>query len=1112
MEIDSVLEIAPGGDPADPNTWSWVDISDYMRGTTAIKRGRADEDSRPAPSTMTVRLDNLDGRFSRLNPSSPYYPGLELNTPIRFCLRRAVDDFDRTIADGWGTTPTGQAWESQGGVPADYSVTAGVAAVVVDATLSNRISTLADLDLGETEMTARVRLPGGTPTSTVETDLIVRHAPGATAADDTQYQAALIWTSTGDVQLHIGRIADTTFTNLTGNVAVGVASPGQWWHVRFAAVRSLLRAKAWPDGTDEPAAWNIEATDGVLKRGRVGCKIRAGAGTTVPLTAEFADIEVRAPRYCGYVSEWPPHVGHENEAEVDITANGVLRRTQRGKPKSVARRTIESLNPHAYWPMEDPSGSEVFASAIAGQPDATIARQPNAGFDSVVRFASDPGAAGSAPLPAFTPVTGAHFPAVGAYTGQWTLAYALHLDSNTDAVPSWELQSLRIFAGDSNSNIRWGTSRIGTTGTTSIEYVWDDSFTPDMSQWHTVVLQIDTPAVGVGAWTMTIYVDGTSLVSGSVNTSPPQLGRLSHFVMPWGTSESIDSSYGHFALWEGHPDIAETYHRAVVEGYAGETAEERLARLGAPGDVVTAIATPTHSEATDSMGPQQVGAVPDILDEIEQTNRGLAYETLDGGLSMITRADLYDTAIADPIVLDASSGVRTDLEIQDDDQRIVNNATAQNWNGAVAHVRDQASIDRIGLYSDTVDVNTGADENHLRSYAGWEVARSDAALAHERYPSVPLNVMNLPELLEEWAAADPIGRPLAITGLEGVSPGTIEQLIEGYDETWTATEATAVAYGSPLAAWRITTLGDDETGRLDTAGSGLPIAGMHLPGAAESYASTPSHPSLQITGNIQVRARLSPVSWTNGVQAIASIYSTSTDQRSWQWVIQADGLLRINASTDGLSAFSDPATATVTGNDVYAGFTLLLDNGLGEHETKFEIAPSWTGPWTQLGATITGPSLASLFTSTEPLVVGATDGGNMNPFQGVIHELRVWDGIDGTLTTDPDFTGHPQGTPSFQDSTGKTWTVHGTAVLGGTITDADTSILVSSDTGNALWTTEPSDFPFNVVIGGEVMTVTAITGHTSPQTFTVARSVNGVTKTHQAGSDVRLATPPRVGL
>lgn len=58
----------------------------------------------------------------------------------------------------------------------------------------------------------------------------------------------------------------------------------------------------------------------------------------------------------------------------------------------------------------------------------------------------------------------------------------------------------------------------------------------------------------------------------------------------------------------------------------------------------------------------------------------------------------------------------------------------------------------------------------------------------------------------------------------------------------------------------------------------------------------------------------------------------------------------------------------------------------------------------------------------------------------------------------------------------------------------DTSLEVGTPT--VIWDTAAP--PFDIGIGGEQMTVTAITGANSPQTFTVTRSVNGVVKSHAA--------------
>jgi hypothetical protein len=65
-----------------------------------------------------------------------------------------------------------------------------------------------------------------------------------------------------------------------------------------------------------------------------------------------------------------------------------------------------------------------------------------------------------------------------------------------------------------------------------------------------------------------------------------------------------------------------------------------------------------------------------------------------------------------------------------------------------------------------------------------------------------------------------------------------------------------------------------------------------------------------------------------------------------------------------------------------------------------------------------------------------------------------------------------------------------------------TTFLVSTTNPRDLWVT--GAVSFQILVGGELMTVSNISGATSPQTFTVTRSVNGVVKAHTTGTPVHI--------
>lgn len=78
--------------------------------------------------------------------------------------------------------------------------------------------------------------------------------------------------------------------------------------------------------------------------------------------------------------------------------------------------------------------------------------------------------------------------------------------------------------------------------------------------------------------------------------------------------------------------------------------------------------------------------------------------------------------------------------------------------------------------------------------------------------------------------------------------------------------------------------------------------------------------------------------------------------------------------------------------------------------------------------------------------------------------------------------------------------------LGASATTTATSLTVATTSG-PVWTQAAAQMPFDIRVGGERITVTAVTGATSPQTFTVTRSINSVVKAHDSGAAVSLWSP-----
>lgn len=250
-------------------------------------------------------------------------------------------------------------------------------------------------------------------------------------------------------------------------------------------------------------------------------------------------------------------------------------------------------------------------------------------------------------------------------------------------------------------------------------------------------------------------------------------------------------------------------------------------------------------------------------------------------------------------------------------------------------------------------------------------------------------------------------------------------------------------YSIEACAPNVTAL-DGDVGWLEIQRVDCPVDGyLVLPGTTGAYASTPD-PGPALT-NLQVTLHAQrDDDWRPATdETLAAHYDNSTDDRSWRLTLDALGNNDQNLvgrpvlvwSVDGTSGTNVIAAASARVRPdpygrVWLRVTLDVDNGAGGWTVTFEYRETEDDDWVQLGDLVTGTGVSSLFDSPAPYTVGAWLAPAANEiFNGRFYSLEVRDGAGGAVIVNPDFTNHLNGTTSFDDGQGNTWTVHSPASI-----------------------------------------------------------------------------------
>ncbi|MFI6862649.1 carbohydrate binding domain-containing protein [Streptomyces sp. NPDC050421] len=1063
--------------------WTDVTADTYTRDPITISRGTADEASSTEPSSCSMTLNNRLGKYSPRNPMSPYYGLIGRNTPVRV-----------SVAIGDSALPTSGAGSSdQGATSPDRTVlrTPTGLDVRVEVTMSNWTGN----DPGVTDNYVELCGKGVMAGNQQSWALMVTDAG----------RLVLRW-STDGAGLNAGTQSATIPVGTSGRIALRAViqcdNGAGGWTVTYYTAPAL--SGPWvvlgtPFSTTSGTT-NIYSGTGQLTVGQSmtdmgysspngythGMELRNSAGTLVanpliagiaPGTTSFTDgtgnvwttragstITNRKTRFVGEVSAWPSRWDVSGrDVWVPIEAAGMMRRLGQGVKAldSTLRRRIPSGGPLAYWPCEEGALADQFYSPIDNVRPLRMT-----GFD----VAAASSLAGSSPLP--TTKEGGTFsgvvPPPATTLNQWHTEFIFNYPK--DAGPAVTQGFLRWAA---TGTVRRWEVQIGAVGINVIGYNSDDVEVTSsilnllafgvFNAW----CRCQIFAVQNGSnvdWTVRYIPIGGSGVS--VTTSyAGTVGRITGIKGPNSFNAGLDgTALGHLSVL---PVAGSTIYNNADIAFTGETAGVRATRLTTEEGIPFRLAGATEGQTR--VGPQTPETVLTLLGEAEQADGGILYEDRDR-LQLVYRgrSSLYNQRVALALDYLAKGEVPPPLEPTEDDQKIRNDVTVVRDGGSSSRIQvteGPLSVAvppaGVGIYDESVTLSLYSDAQ-TEGIAGWlsHLGTVDEA----RYPTITVWVHAAPHLADAVLALD-IGDRLTIANPPAwLPPDTIDQHVRGYTEVLGLFEWSLTYNCAPASPWQVGVEGDPVYARADTAGSAL----------ASSATATATTLSVATTvGPVWVTAAPNEIAdpgFEQGTGTWACTRGTSIGVVTWDRSVVHSGtgalrITRVHPTDTGTLNIRDPAASSsaapgqtwVASAWVYSGGAaannmrvgvVAVDSG-GIETVAFGTAPSvGPGVWVPLTAALTMPA--------------GTVGARL-----AIEGRSAW-------------------------TVGEWWVADDVRL-------ARTDILVGTDM--------PAEFPFPVTVGGEVVNVHGISGTSSPQTFYVNRSQNGIVKAQTSGTDLRLTYP-----
>ncbi|MFI6296701.1 hypothetical protein ACIBEJ_34285 [Nonomuraea sp. NPDC050790] len=768
----------------------WQDVSEWTEWEKGVRisRRRSHELDEVQPGTLSLWLINTDGRFTAGRTSSPYYPNVTLNRPIRIRAR-------------WpGSVNLLLKGQAEGSNASLFSATTGT------------LATSATAPAGQT---SSIRWSG----SWTSGDMVRIGAKAITTATDEAYNVtagvtysarcqARRETNTASMAVRL-RWYDKNGAFLSENTGTGVALTTSFQAVSVSAtapantVFARLVFVATATGTSAAvlsSAWQFE---------------RAAS----PTTWVSAGNEYR--RFTGFVDRWPHAWTNGVLGNAQITATDRQKLLSRDRIRQAMSEEMLATGPLCYYPLGEPQDSTQAGNVAATpQPDMVIQQSGTGGF---LTFGVKGGPDGS---------TGVDFGPVDTSNGKLltvpmlTTALgggaAVSLSIWVDFGPSpLNLQNRLIFVDNGSDSVHLrinynpssNTLSVGARLLTGSAAGTTTSYNLDDNSLHHIV------AVGEfvsGTLRLRAYIDGTLAFdtnTGLAGSTWPSLTRIRVGGLPGTAIDPPEMMVGHASHVAGWNTALTLTQAQAISGardsYAGELSGTRAARIAAWAGV-----TKTAFDAGSSLmdrHPQAEQPPLAAFKLIAVSEAGLFFISGDDVATFHGRARRQLPSSAS-ITL-AADQCGPDLQFVMDDQLLINDVAVSRSGQTVTRVVDQSSIDENqGTYASSIDTLLYTDTEAI-DRAAYTV--TTYGHPQPRAGQISVDAHSLGTVWDQMLGSE-IGQRIAVTGLPGEAPATsLELWCEGVEDVITDSTWTFRLDTSPVRDQPIFVLDDPTYGTLD---------------------------------------------------------------------------------------------------------------------------------------------------------------------------------------------------------------------------------------------------------------------------------------------------------